>query len=103
MSTIHALHALALSCAGETKGLPDNVNDEIWMAAYHLKQAIFRLRAKSRADLAIKIALWTELIEDPACILDIHQKHWRTLMADFNLFMHAAEHPDRYPELKVVA
>lgn len=53
-----------------------------------------------RADLEIKIALWTDLIGDPACILDVHQEHWRTMMADFSLFMHAAEHPERYPELK---
>ena len=101
MSKIHALYALACACNGETQDQPDKVNDEIWSAAFHLKQAIFKLRAQTRADLAIKISLWTELIEDPACILDAHQDHWRTLMADFHLFMHAAEHPERYPESKV--
>ncbi|KAB2684740.1 MULTISPECIES: hypothetical protein [Brucella] len=100
MSKIHALYALACACSGETKDQPDKVNDEIWMAVWHLKQAVLKLRAQSRADLEIKIALWTDLIGDPACILDVHQEHWRTMMADFTLFMHAAEHPERYPELK---
>lgn len=103
MTKIHALYALACACRGETKGQPDEVNDEIWQAEWHLKEAILKMRAQSRADLEIKIAIWTELIADPMCILDVHQEHWRTLMADFSLYMHAAEHPNRYPELKVAA
>lgn len=103
MSKIHTLYALARACNDETKDQPDKVNNEIWSAAHHLKQAIFKLRAQSRADLEIKVSLWTELIEDPACILDQHQDYWRTLMADFTLFMHAAEHPERYPELRVAS
>lgn len=103
MSKIRALYALACACSDETKSQSGKVNDEIWTAVWHLKEAILNLRAQSRADLDVKIAIWTELVEDPMRILDSHQEHWRAMMADFSLFMHVAEHPERYPELKVAS
>lgn len=100
MSKIHAYHALAASIRAEAKDMPDKVQNELHMAAWYLNNAIHKLRAQSRADLEVKIGLWTELIDDPACILDEHREYFKTFVADVSLFAHAAEHPERYPELK---
>ncbi|WP_374829714.1 hypothetical protein [Paenochrobactrum pullorum] len=87
MSNIHVYNALAASISAEAKDMPDNVQNELHAAAWHLRTAIHLTRAQSRTDLEIKIGLWTELIEDPACILDEHREFWKTFMEDFSLLM----------------
>lgn len=99
MSKIHAYHALVLQVRGENKGVSDVIGDQLGIAAHRLERAILMSRAQSRADLDIKLALWSELIEDPQCILDDHRGFWRVLLADIALLSHAAEHPERYPEI----
>lgn len=103
MSKIHAYYALSASIRAEASGMPDKVQNELHAAAWHLQTAIHKLRAQSRTDLDVKIGLWTELIDDPASILDEHREYFKTFMADVSLFAHAAEHPERYPELRAAA
>lgn len=102
-SKIYAYFALAATIRAEAKDMPDKIQNELHAAAWHLQTAIHKSRVLSRADLKITIGLWTELIDDPACILDEHREYWKTFMADVWLFAHAAEYPERYPELRVAA
>lgn len=85
MSKIHVYSALAASISAEAKDTPDNVQNELHMAAWHLRKAIHLTRARSQADLEIKIGLWTELIDDPECILLEHRDYWKSFMEDFEL------------------
>lgn len=103
MSRIHAYHALSVTIREESKDASDDINDELCSAAWRLEMAILKSRAQSRADINIKLGLWSRLIEDPMCILDEHAKCWRTLLADIQVLMCAAEHPERYPDFKVTA
>lgn len=87
MSKIHVYNALAASIGAEAKAVPDKVQNELHMAAWHLRTAIHLTRARSHADLKIKIGIWTELIDDPECILLEHREYWKTFMEDFSLLM----------------
>ncbi|MFK4823742.1 hypothetical protein ACI0FM_02925 [Paenochrobactrum sp. BZR 588] len=90
MSKIHVYSALAASIRAEANDMPDKMQNELHMAAWHLRTAIHMSRAQSLADLEIKIGLWTELIDDPECILLEHRDYWKTFMEDFKLLRSVA-------------
>lgn len=90
MSKIHVYSALAASIRAEANDLPDKMQNELHAAAWHLRTAIHMSRAQSRTDLEIKIGLWTELIDDPECILLEHRDYWKTFMEDFELLRSVA-------------
>ena len=100
MSKIQAYHALAATIRAEANSAPDKIQSELHIAVLYLEKAIHRSRAQSRADLNIKIGIWTELIDDPASILDEHREYWKTFMADVSLLMEVSEYPERYSELE---
>jgi len=74
-----------LEMTGETKD--DACRDRLMTTVHEMEQGILGSYAWSVNDLRIKLEVWTELIADPACILEEHMSFWSQLMMDISNVM----------------
>lgn len=72
----------------------DEVRDHCTYIEHDLMRYVLEARAKNRADLNAKLAIWQFYVDDPECIFEWHQEAWRLLMTEVALLAGIANQPD---------